>query len=177
MHIACLGWGSLIWKPGDLPVEGNWHQDGPTLPIEFSRTSDGGELATALCINALPVPVLWARLATQELGQACMQLREREGIPDERVDGVGILTVTPHSPGMLADWARQRQLDAVIWTALPPKFGSVEGLIPTLAQAIAHLEQLTGEASTHARDYIRQVPAQIDTPYRRAITAQLGLDR
>lgn len=177
MNIACLGWGSLIWKPGDLPVEGSWHQDGPRLPIEFSRTSDGGELATAICINAPAVPVFWARLATGDLGQACIQLREREDIPDERVDGIGILTVTSQTPGVLADWARQRQLDAVIWTALPPKFGRVEGLIPTLAQAIDHLQQLNGEEAAHARAYIMQVPSQIDTPYRRAITAQLGWDR
>jgi len=177
MNIACLGWGSLIWKPGELQVAGDWHQDGPTLPIEFSRTSDGGELATALCINAPSVPVLWAKLAAQALDKACWQLRQREGIPDERVDGVGMLVVDPHTPGVLADWARARQLDAVIWTALPPKLGHVEGLIPTLAQAADYLERLTGDEAAHARDYIRQVPAQIDTPYRRALTARLGLDR
>jgi len=177
MKIACLGWGSLIWKPGDLPVEGNWHPDGPQLPIEFSRTSDGGELATAICINAPAVPVLWARLATEDLGEACVLLRKREGIPDERVDGVGILPVTPQTPGVLADWARERELDGVIWTALPPKFGHVEGLIPTVAQAIDHLQQLRGEEAVHARAYIMQVPAQIDTPYRRAICARLGWDQ
>lgn len=176
MKIACLGWGSLIWKPGNLPVEGNWQQDGPRLPIEFSRTSDGGELATAICMNAPAVPVLWARLATQDLGQACVRLREREGIPDKRVDGIGILTVTPETHGVLADWARERELEAVIWTALPPKSGSVEGLIPTLAQAVDYLQGLTGEEAVHARAYIMQVPPQIDTPYRRAITAQFGWD-
>ena len=177
MNVACLGWGSLIWKPGALPVEGEWHHDGPLFPVEFSRTSDGGELATAICMNAPPVPVLWARLATQDLDRACLQLREREGIPDERVDGIGIFSVTAQTPGVLADWARSRKLDAVIWTGLPPKLGSVEGLIPTLPQAIAHLQQLEGDEAIHARTYIMQVPAQIDTPYRRAITAHFGWDR
>ncbi|WP_313384603.1 hypothetical protein [Pantoea sp.] len=163
MNIACLGWGSLIWKPGALPVEGEWHHDGPLFPVEFSRTSDGGELATAICMNAPPVPVLWARLATQDLGRACLQLREREGIPDERVDGIGIFSVTAQTPGVLADWARARKLDAVIWTGLP--------------QAITHLQQLEGDEAIHARTYIMQVPAQIDTPYRRAITAHFGWDR
>ncbi|WP_313571050.1 hypothetical protein [Pantoea piersonii] len=177
MNIACLGWGSLIWKPGNLPVEGEWHQDGPLFPIEFSRTSDGGELATAICMNAPPVAVLWARMTTQDLRQAVTQLREREGIPDERVDGIGIVSVTADSPGTLAEWARKRDLDAVIWTGLPPKLGSKEGLIPTLPQAIDYLQQLEGEEAEHARAYIMQVPAQIDTPYRRAITARFGWDQ
>ncbi|MEZ3498428.1 hypothetical protein [Pantoea sp. KPR_PJ] len=177
MKIACLGWGSLIWKSGELPVESDWYQDGPLLPVEFSRTSDGGELSTAICINAPAVPVLWARLAARDLDEAAVLLRKREGIPAKRVDGVGILSVTPQTPGVLADWARERDLDAVIWTALPPKFGHVEGLIPTLSQAVNHLQQLKGEEAAHARAYIMQVPAQIDTPYRRAITAQLGWDR
>ncbi|MGP4128427.1 hypothetical protein OJE16_00930 [Pantoea tagorei] len=86
-------------------------------------------------------------------------------------------SVTAQTPGVLADWARARKLDAVIWTGLPPKLGSVEGLIPTLPQAITHLQQLEGDKAIHARTYIMQVPAQIDTPYRRAITAHFGWDR
>ena len=27
MKIACLGWGSLIWKSGALPVAGEWQTD------------------------------------------------------------------------------------------------------------------------------------------------------
>lgn len=177
MPVACLGWGSLIWKAGDLPVAGSWHHDGPHLPIEFCRTSDGGELATAICLNAPPVQVLWARLTTDDLTEACALLRQREGIPAQRVDGVGMLRVTPQMPGVLAEWARQRGLDALIWTALPPKFGHTEGLIPTAAQAVSYLQQLQGEQAVHARTYILQTPEQIDTPYRRAITAQLGWDR
>jgi len=33
---------------------------------------------------------------------------------------------------------------------------------------------LSGAAHEQARDYIEQVPAQIDTPYRREIIARLG---
>jgi hypothetical protein len=50
-------------------------------------------------------------------------------------------------------------------------------LIPTLPQAIDYLQQLEGEEAEHARAYIMQVPAQIDTPYRRAITARFGWDQ
>jgi len=76
--------------------------------------------------------------------------------------------------GVLAEWALRRQLDAVIWTGLPPRFANIEGLVPTVDDAVAYLGGLTGEAYEHARDYIQQVPKQIDTPYRKAIMARLG---
>ncbi|WP_312413272.1 hypothetical protein [Pseudescherichia sp.] len=174
MKIVCLGWGSLVWKSGELPVAGEWHHDGPTLPIEFTRVSDGGELATAICLNAKPVPVLWETLVTSSLSEACQALRKREGIPEERVDGVGSLHITPQTTGVLADWARQRGIDALIWTALPARIDSIEGKTPTVEAAIAYLQGLTGEVREHAKSYIQQVPEQIATLYRGEIRAALG---
>lgn len=174
MRISCLGWGSLIWKPGVLPVEGKWHQDGPHLPIEFTRIGDGGELATAACLNADPVPVLWAWLAVDELATACRLLKEREAIPEQRIDGIGSLIVTKKPVGMLAEWAQARSIDAVIWTGLPPRCNHIENRVPSLQAALAHLDGLEGEAREHARDYINRVPGQIDTAYRRAIAERLG---
>lgn len=177
MNIACLGWGSLIWKPGALPLAGEWYSDGPQLPVEFSRVGDGGELATAICINAPPVPVFWALVAAQTLDEACSALREREQIPAERQDGVGTLLVNREQgqpTGLLSQWALERQIDAVIWTALPPRYMNVEGRVPSGQDAVAYLAALAGERLEHARSYIARVPQQIDTPYRRAIEHRLG---
>lgn len=174
MKIACLGWGSLIWKPDDLPIAGEWHTDGPALPIEFSRVSDGGELATAICLNAAPVQVLWAWLAMENVSLACDALRQRESIPEERVDGVGLLVIDDTPQGELAEWARERNIEAVVWTALPARSADMEGRAPTVTEAIAYLDSLTGETRDHAREYIKKVPPQIDTVYRRAIINALG---
>ncbi|MGD8106350.1 hypothetical protein ACQE32_06725 [Pantoea sp. FN0302] len=174
MNIACLGWGSLLWKPDPLPVSGEWHADGPWLPIEFSRIGDNGELATAVCLNAPAVQVFWALLAVDTLEQACEALRQREQIPQDRNDGVGVLIAQGSPVGPLAEWAQQRQIDAVIWTALPPRSANNEGLVPTIDDAIAYLRSLEGEKREHARNYLAQVPQQLDTPYRRAISQQLG---
>lgn len=174
MLIACLGWGSLIWKADGLPLASEWFTDGPLLPIEFSRVGDGGELATALCINAPPCKVLWAVLDVQSVEAAREALRQREQIPHDREDGVGVYLTGRSGLGVLAEWASARQLDAVIWTALPPRIDGHEGRTPTADEAIAYLNSLSGETLDHARDYIRQVPAQIDTPYRRQISRQPG---
>lgn len=176
MNIACLGWGSLIWKPDTLPLASEWFQDGPLMPIEFSRIGDGGELATAVCMNAPPCKVQWAVLDVLSLDEAVQALRKREGIPDDRQDGVGVFTTTGSNVGVLAEWASARQLDAVIWTALPPRFEDVEGLIPSVDDAIDYLRSLTGETLEHAHSYIRQVPSQIDTPYRREIFKKMRWD-
>lgn len=174
MKIACLGWGSLIWKPGDLPVAGQWHHDGPALPIEFSRVGDSQELATALCADARSIPVLWAWLACDDLAQACAALKAREGIPAERHDGVGSLIITPSGLGPLRDWAAERGVEALVWTALPPRIHGIEGRLLSIEDAIAYLGSLRGDALKHARDYLAQVPRQIDTPIRRAVREQLG---
>ena len=49
MSIACLGWGSLIWDPQELPVrEEDWLCDGPSLPVEFSRLSSGDRVTLVI---------------------------------------------------------------------------------------------------------------------------------
>jgi len=174
VNIVCLGWGSLIWKPGALPVDGPWFEDGPALPIEFSRVGDGGELSTALCINAEPVPVLWARLATASLAQACQALKEREAIPAARDAGIGCLLVDAQAAGYVGEWAKARGIEAVIWTNLPPRIHDVEGQVPTCSEALRYLTSLPADTQGHARTYIQNVPAQIDTAYRRAFAQTLG---
>jgi len=175
MNIACLGWGSLIWKPDALPLASAWYIDGPELPIEFSRVGDGGELATAVCLNAPPCQVLWALLDVQTLDQAVQALKTREQIPSDRQDGVGVFTINSSTVGVLGKWAADRQLDAVIWTALPPRFEDVEGLIPSLDDVLTYLISLDGDTLEHAKSYMENVPQQIDTPYRREIR-KLGWD-
>lgn len=172
MKIACLAWGSLIWKPENLPLSSEWYSDGPLMPVEFSRVGDGGELATAICMNAPLVPVYWATLNASTPNQAAAALREREQIPASRDDGVGALLLNVAPAGPLAEWASEKGIDALIWTALPPRFAETEGRIPGIEDALSWLASLTGETREHAFDYIARVPAQFDTPYRRAIRSR-----
>lgn len=176
MKIACLGWGSLIWKPDVLPLASEWHKDGPAMPVEFSRVGDGGELATAVCMNAPLVPAYWALLSVDNIELATALLREREQIPAQRVDGIGSLILKNRPVGTLAQWAAEKKLDAVIWTALPPRFAHIEGRIPSAEDALSYLASLAGETKEHAQNYMKQVPAEFDTPYRQVIRQQLGWD-
>jgi len=171
MKIACLGWGSLIWKPAELPVASDWFADGPWLPIEFAREGDSGELATVLCEGVAEVQVLWALLDVDDLDAAREALREREGVSREQPECIGSWPEGPSSPfqSTLADWARGQGLDAVVWTALPPRSGGLNQRKPSPEAALTYLRTLDPERQAHARDYLRRTPVAIDTAYRRLI--------
>ncbi|MDB5963646.1 MAG: hypothetical protein JWQ72_146 [Polaromonas sp.] len=178
MNIACIAWGSLIWKPGNLPLASAWRPDGPKLPLEFARVSDGGELAVVLCPDAPATPTWWALLALPDLEAARACLREREQAAPEHPEWIGSI---PPAPGAddgpasaIGAWLRTRALDACVWTALPPRWQGQEGRKPSADNAVAYLDSLTGDTRAHARDYVCRVPKDIDTPYRRVIEQQLG---
>jgi len=169
MKIACLGWGSLIWKPAELPVASDWFADGPWLPIEFAREGDSGELATVICEGVVEVQVLWAYLALDTLDAAREALREREGVSREQPECIGSWPDGPRSPfaARIAAWAQAQDLDAVVWTALPPRSGGLNQRMPSVEEALHYLRTLDADRQDHARDYIRCTPVAIETAYRR----------
>jgi hypothetical protein len=176
MRIACLAWGSLIWKPGPLPLSSAWMNDGPILPIELCRTCDGGELAVALTSHAPDSPTFWAMLDVEDLDTARELLREREKINPERPEYVGSLPGNHEGPysDRIRSWAQEKELNAVVWTALPPKSLDQEGRFPSADEAVAYLQGLEKDAHAHACHYIRQLPLEIRTPYRSTIEQRLG---
>src|SRR5690349_20011106 len=81
MNIACIAWGSLLWRPQPLKLAYGWHPGGPRLPLEFVRQSDDDpELALALCEGASLTSSYWAWLATSDLATARAMLGQREQI-------------------------------------------------------------------------------------------------
>ncbi len=83
MTIACLGWGSLIWDPRELPVLRTWFEDGPLLPIEFARESDDGRITLVLAEDQPLVRSRWALMNVADRAAAREAVRRREGIPSE----------------------------------------------------------------------------------------------
>ncbi len=174
--IACLGWGSLVWDPRELPIQRQWFQDGPFVHVEFVRQSKDGRITLVLDSDAPPVRSLWAVMDIQYLGQAREALRKRESISEANSEQIGSWTLGEDKPRFIVDlpqWAESRGLESVIWTALPSKFNGTDGKTPTPEQVIQYLSGLTGTIRDTAERYIRYAPRQIDTPYRRQIEAVL----
>jgi hypothetical protein len=177
MNIACIAWGSLLWKPQPLKLASGWHPDGPLLPLEFARQCDDfPELTLALHEGVKLVPTYWAWLATDDLDTARDMLREREQITPTRPDFIGSIPARDgaQEDPRIAAWLRRKGIDAVVWTALPAKFAGETGRVPTSDEAVAWLDSLQGQERSTAEHYIRRTPAHIDTPYRRQIEKRLG---
>jgi len=176
-RIACLGWGSLIWDPRELPIQRQWFADGPFLPVEFLRQSDDDRITLVLHQSAMTVRSLWAVMDLSDIGEAKDALRRRERIGKIHTDWIGAWCQGDKAPVLidqLPAWAEGNALDGVVWTALPAKFQGKEGVVASPEEVISHLGSLLGAKRDHAECYIRNAPRQIDTPYRRRIEVVLG---
>lgn len=177
LKIACLGWGSLVWDPRELPICREWFKDGPFAPVEFTRQSSNRRMTLVIDPSARPVRVLWALMLPSDLQSAQKALKDREGIT--ATDWLPLIgswergDTAPENIPDLPQWAEDRGLDAAVWTALKPKFADEERS-PSIDEVIRHLRELSGTARDHAKEYIERAPRQIDTDYRRQIEAALG---
>lgn len=174
--IACLGWGSLIWDPRELPIQRKWFEDGPFIHVEFARKSKDGRITLVLEQSANLVRSLWAVMDTTDIAVARRALGEREGIgAKSEGQSIGSWSSGQSSPKLipeLSEWAGSRGVHHVIWTALQPNFPD-NGQTPTEEQVVQYLNGLTGTQRDNAERYVRFAPKQIDTAYRRRIEAAL----
>ncbi|MCG7977251.1 MAG: hypothetical protein N0E58_03780 [Candidatus Thiodiazotropha endolucinida] len=112
-----------------------------------------------------------------EIDTARDKLRDREGIPKEYIKNIGVWSFGDDIPGSIPDidvWAKSVGVDAVIWTALGPKFSGQKGKLPSVEEAVLYLRTLSGTVLDEARRYICNTPAQIDTAYRRRFELEFG---
>jgi hypothetical protein len=179
MTIGILGWGSLIWNPRDLPFSGKWQQDGPVLPIEFSRISDNGRLTLVIDErHGADVPTRYAPSPRPTLDEAVADLQRREGCPPENIGFVEVATRRlspraaerhPTACESIRAWASKKGFDAVVWTALGRRFKDRINVPFSPAAAVRYLQGLPAPQQESALEYIRNAPPEVMTPVRRAV--------
>lgn len=176
MKIACIGWGSLIWDRQDLLVRDEWFEDGPVLPIEFTRQSRNGRITLIIDDLGTPVTTLWSLMTTDVFDDAKESLMVREDTTKSKIHSVKSTdnesTLGPYQITVLR-WLQEKQLDAAVWTGL--SFSEhTNWTRPSLEYVIKYLTSLEGEVGRLAEEYVRRAPKQIDTEYRREIEKKLG---
>lgn len=184
-RIGCLAWGSLLWDPRTLPLAAPFEQEGPRLPIEFSRVALDGRVTLVIDPRAATTRSWWAPLAVDSLGAGVEALALREGVGPERIgDWIGIQTRAgvgacsgqcPESVrAEIAAWLAAKRLDAVVWTALPARRPDGRLQRPEWSELVDHLERLEGTARERAEQYIRRAPEPLRTPNRLRFEAIFG---
>ncbi len=147
------------------------------MPIEFTRQSSDGRMTLIIEPAAASLKVLWALMVPRDLAVAASALCKRKGIADKNCSsGIGSWKSGDSAPRDIADmplWAEAHEVDAVVWTALGPRFNS-NARSPSADAVIRYLDGLREPFRTRARQYIERAPRQIDTNYRRQIEAVLG---
>jgi len=130
--IAILGWGSLIWEPRDdfKKCMGKWENDGPILPIEFTRISYSRNGALTLVIdpdNGSQVRTKYTLSKRKEPEDTACDLRTREGTVIRHIGLIDLEKVFYRGHwSFIIDkiklWATEKKLHAVVWTDLPSNY-------------------------------------------------------
>ncbi len=182
MKIAILGWGSLIWNPGNLEIKkdenGNfWNKDGPMLPVEFARISKDGRLTLVILkeYGIEPVKTLFAISIFEEKDHAVLDLAVREGCGKNKI-GWYYKADDEFFPNNfkfkdeIRSWiSSKEEIHAIIWTNLPENFKDKTGFRLNGKNACDYIEMLSWDIKILAEQYVRRTPATIDTKIRKEI--------
>jgi len=149
------------------------------LPIEFSRVSGDGRVTLVITGDVESVPTLWSLSGSNDLECATENLRTREGTKTKWVHSIcknG--TSSTGAQSTIREWLSDRNdLDAAIWTALPPNDvdGKVRVMTPVeVCHYIARIRSEDSQKAQLAERYVRNTPPQIDTCIRRRLRSDFG---
>ena len=151
--------------------------EGPILPLEFSLVSRKRHYALALVIDygdGAPCPTCVIDSVRSEIGAAIVDLANRERMEPTNIGFVDRNTGESHSHreetrNTLWNWIENSNYDGAVWTDGERNFEALTGRAFSLKTAQDHLRSLQGISLEEARRYIRNAPARVETPLRRAL--------
>lgn len=181
MKIAILGWGSLVWNPKLLQYNTTfgWQNDGPMLPLEFSRISKDFRLTLVLEPTAKLVQSLYAISTNTTMEEAILNLAVREGSARNAIGYFDLSKNKCHPEYFvyienIKEWLTVHpEIDAVIWTNLKANWEETDRVKSKKRDRLDHLKTLDGPTKAIAEEYIRKAPIQITTNFRKEIQKEL----
>lgn len=168
MKIAVICWGSIYWDKGSLKTLGDWKNDGPELPLEFSRISSLGKskerVTLVLDESARMCVTYWDLMVAIDLKSARNNLRDREGTVTDDIH-----TFTRNQNPLSAieiqidSWlVKHPEIDAVVWTGLNSNWSEIRNTQFSKEDLIQYLD---GKKSSLSRikDHFNKAPPQLQT--------------
>jgi hypothetical protein len=127
--------------------------------------------------HGIETAVAWCLSKRATLADAVCDLRVREGTT---LDSIGRATIAPEAEPLncglteeaIAAWARVKNVDAVIWTALKNNFQEKTTQPFSVGAVVSHLKTLTPEGKVKAAEYIWRAPEFVKTPVRTALQGE-----
>ncbi|MCD4695844.1 MAG: hypothetical protein K8S16_06345 [Bacteroidales bacterium] len=152
---------------------GKWENDGPILPIEFTRISDSRNGALTLVIdpdNGSQVRTKYTLSKRKEPEDTACDLRTREGTVIRHIGLIDLEKVFYRGHwSFIIDkiklWATEKKLHAVVWTDLPSNYTKKTQKIFKPDNAIDYLKNLPIEGQESAKEYIRNAQSIIKTSF------------
>jgi hypothetical protein len=173
MNIAVLGWGSLIWCPGQLRIRSMWHSDGPRLEIEFARISKDGRLTLVIHPGSAEQQTYWAMAEHEDLAGTIENLRDRERCKRSEIGVVKKSRAATEE--RIGDWLKQiADIDAVVWTNLRSNWVDKRRSGLSCVDALLYVNQLGRQKRERAEQYVRNAPSQVQTELRALLRNNLG---
>lgn len=176
MKIAVLAWGSLVWDKRNLKIKNDWQSGGIKLPIEFARISRDGRLTLVITEDhGTEIETHWTISDYSDLEKAIDNLREREGTNKRGIGYVNVLGKDSSSNlsedliKNIENWAKNNELDGVIWTDLKSNFEEKSKMNFSLDNAMKYYHSLKGESKKKAIEYIQNAPKLTMTKLRKKL--------
>jgi hypothetical protein len=168
MNIAVICWGSLFWDKGSLKTTGEWKNDGPELPLEYSRISSYGKskerVTLVLSESGEMCVTYWDLMAAKDLKTARNNLRDREGSVTDDIHTY-LRGQNPLSPVaiQIESWlADHSEVDAVVWTGLESNWSEFRRKEFSVDDFVQYLESKKNSINK-IKEYFEKVPTQSQT--------------
>jgi hypothetical protein len=182
---AFLAWGSLVWDPKGLQIDGPFAANGPLLPIEFCSIAADGRLTLAIdeSFGAL-CKTYSAPSALETLDSTIENLQARERMSNSRMIGFVepasgrqsdvAMERHPEAVATIGAWAAANGYAAAVWMAVASNFDDPDkGAEPfSVSAALQYLETLEKDDPAKlaaALAYIRNAPPEVETPVRERV--------
>ncbi len=125
--------------------------------------------------HGVPCTVAWCLSKRKKIDDAVTDLRRRERTTTENIAFVRLekppAGATEHleTEGVIVAWARKKNLDAVVWTALKSNFKKKVNEPFTLDAVVNYLKTLPPEGKVKAAEYVWRSPGFVKTAVRSAL--------
>jgi len=187
MKIAYLAWGSLLWDFSNLKLKTKWKESHILLPLNFSRVSDKGKGRLTLVIDnqtGTPNNIFVAKTKFTNLNKAISAIKTRE---KTRKSNMGYINWKDESfrtnnlklsqINDVTNYAKNNNLDAIIWTDISPNFEKITGQKMTTSNAIKYIEEKQNRKKMYIKIikyiFLCKIYGNIRTPVSNTIIKKL----